>query len=141
MNLYAESSAVLAWLFVEAAEPDICAVIADAETVVSSELTLIECDRAIWRSAAMGITSETKAGELKGLVARLADYWTILPITTPIIARACQPFPQEPIRTLDALHVASALHARLAFSDLTMLSLDERVRQVAGTLGLPLLPS
>lgn len=64
MNLYAESSAVLAWLFHEKAEPEILAALKRSEGVVSSELTLIECDRAIWRAIALGKTNEAGARDL-----------------------------------------------------------------------------
>ena len=46
------------------------------------------------------------------------------------------PFPGEPIRTLDALHLASALVARAAVADLAFLSQDEKVRASARALGL-----
>lgn len=41
----------------------------------------------------------------------------------------------------DAIHLASALTARKAVPDLAMLSLDVRAREVAASLGLPLLPA
>lgn len=141
MNLYVESSAVLAWLLKENAEATIYTLFTNAETVTSSDLTLIECDRTIWRSAALGSLDEGEVNVARNRLASVAQHWTILPFAPQIIARARQPFPREPIRTLDALHVASALHARSAFPDLAMLSLDERVRRVAGSLGLPVLPS
>jgi predicted nucleic acid-binding protein len=141
MNLYAESSAVLAWLLKENAEAAIYALLANAETVTSSDLTLIECDRTIWRSLAFGSLDEGEVVVVRHRLASAASHWTVLPFAPQIIARARQPFPAEPIRTLDALHVASALHARAAFPDLAMLSLDERVRRVAGSLGLSVFPS
>jgi hypothetical protein len=49
--------------------------------------------------------------------------------------RAEDPFPSEPVRTLDAIHLASALFLRQAFPDLTVLSADDRVRANAAQLG------
>ena len=49
MTLYAESSAVLAWLFDEPARRPVEDELATASSVVSSSLTLIECDRALHR--------------------------------------------------------------------------------------------
>ena len=57
-----------------------------------------------------------------------------------VIDRARRPFPVEPIRTLDALHLASALGAKEALDDLFMLSLDHRVRAAARAVGLGVLP-
>jgi len=50
------------------------------------------------------------------------------------------PFPVEPIRTLDAIHLASAILARAAVPDLALLSLDERVRANGRALGFTVLP-
>lgn len=45
------------------------------------------------------------------------------------------------MRTLTAIHLASALAARSAIPDLVLLSLDERVRGVATRLQFSVLPS
>jgi hypothetical protein len=44
-----------------------------------------------------------------------------------ILERARRRFPQEPLRALDSIHLATALAARAALSDLALLSLDQRV--------------
>jgi predicted nucleic acid-binding protein len=54
--------------------------------------------------------------------------------------RARLPFPHEPIRTSDALHIASALFGRGAIPDLALLTLDERIRTAARELGFKILP-
>ncbi len=54
MSLYAESSAVLAWLLDEDAVPFVRQTLADTSVVVASDLTLIECDRALHRATALG---------------------------------------------------------------------------------------
>jgi hypothetical protein len=41
------------------------------------------------------------------------------------------------VRTLDAIHLASALFLREAFPDLVILTADERVRGNAALLGFP----
>lgn len=61
-------------------------------------------------------------------------------ITREIIDRARLPFPGEPIRSLDAIHLASALVAMESVPDLALLSLDRRVRQVGRRLMLPVVP-
>ena len=141
MNLYAESSAVLAWLFGEETQSNIHAALASAEIVVSSDLTLIECDRAIWRAVALGKASEATASEFRRRLVKFTVHWAFLRLSPQIVEGARQPFPGEPIRTLDALHVASALYVNGALHDLAMLSLDERIRRVARKLGLPVEPN
>jgi PIN domain nuclease of toxin-antitoxin system len=50
VNLYAESSAVLAWLLLEREGSRVDRLLTAAESVISSDLTLIECDRALLRA-------------------------------------------------------------------------------------------
>jgi len=47
LNLYAESSAVLSWLLGEADNGRVRSALGQATTIISSDLTLIECDRAL----------------------------------------------------------------------------------------------
>jgi predicted nucleic acid-binding protein len=141
MILYAESSAVLAWLLGEKAGEQVRSVISDADFVVGSDLTLIECDRAIRRGAALGAIDRPVAADLKSRLESTACYWQILRILPEIVTRARQTFPDEPIRTLDAIHVASALHIRAALPGITLLTLDARIRKVGLSLGLPIAPA
>ncbi len=54
--------------------------------------------------------------------------------------RAGQAFPKEPVRALDAIHLATALLVGAEQPDLVMLSLDPRVRRNAEALGFRVLP-
>ena len=50
MNVYAESSAVLAWLLGEETGHSVREVIQHAELVIASDLTLVECNRLLIRA-------------------------------------------------------------------------------------------
>jgi uncharacterized protein with PIN domain len=54
VSLYAESSAVLAWLLDEPAGVFVRETLAETTIVLASDLTLIECDRVIHRATALG---------------------------------------------------------------------------------------
>ena len=140
MNLYAESSAVLGWLLDESSAADVRRLLAAAEIIVASNLTLIECDRVILRAAALGELSEAEAADRRAHLTAAASHWQILRIAPEVVERARQPFPGEPIRTLDAIHLASALVARTAIVGLTLLSLDDRIRKAGKRLGLDVIP-
>jgi predicted nucleic acid-binding protein len=116
VNLYAESSAVLAWLLGEDASPRVRHTLTSAEIVIASELTLIECERVLIRAVALGETTEASAADRRAHLNAAAAQWNVLRIGAEIVDRAKQPFPMEPIRTLDAIHLASALIARFAGS-------------------------
>jgi hypothetical protein len=140
VSLYAESSAVLAWLLDESAGTAVRRILADAEVVLSSDLTLVECDRVLHRAAALGELTEADAADRRAHLALAAAHWHVLHIGPEIVERARRPFPGEPIRTLDAIHVATVLVARSAVAGLGLLSLDHRIRGVGKRLGLTLLP-
>lgn len=140
MSVYAESSAVLAWLLDEEAAADVRRWLATAETVVASDLTLIECDRVLVRAAALGELTEADAADRRAHLTTAAAHWHVLRIGPEIVARARQPFPGEPIRTLDAIHLASALAGRSAVAGLDLLSLDDRIRRTGARLGLRVRP-
>jgi predicted nucleic acid-binding protein len=57
-----------------------------------------------------------------------------------VAERARRPFPAEPIRTLDAIHLATAALANSLVPELAIVSLDRRVRRSARELGFTLLP-
>ena len=141
MNLYAESSAVLAWLLGEDHGGEAQRGIAAADLVLTSELTLIECDRVLARAAALGERSDAEVAMRRGLVAAAADHWVVLSIDSEVVARSRQAFPREPIRTLDAIHLSTALLARNLVTEMCLLSLDERIRGNAVALGFDIAPT
>lgn len=140
MNLYAESSAVLAWLLGEDAGPLVREVLAGADIVIASDVTLIECARVLIRAVTLGDIAEADAADRRAHLNAAAAHWNILRIDTEIVDRARQPFPAEPVRTLDAIHLASALAARSAIAGVEILSLDDRIRTAARQLGFGLQP-
>ena len=141
MNLYAESSAVLAWLFDEPTAPEVRTLLGEAGVVVASDLTLIECDRVLLRAVALKELTEGAAADLRAHLNAAAAHWQVLRIAAEVVDRARRPFPGAPIRTLDAIHLASLLVARSAVVGLRLLSLDERVRQAAKGMGIAVEPA
>jgi len=140
VNLYAESSAVLAWLLDEPTAPAVRRLLVDAEVIVTSDLTLIECDRVLLRAVALKELTEAEAADRRAHLIAAAAHWQVLRIAVEIVDRARQPFLGDPIRTLDAIHLASLLVARSAVVGLRLLSLDDRVRQAATRLGVAVEP-
>lgn len=108
--------------------------------MVTSALTAVECARGIARARAL--RRLTAAEELAAL--RLLDVaersWHILDLSEGIMTRARSSFPGEPLRTLDALHVATALVFHEALGDVSVLSFDERIRDTARALGMAVIP-
>ena len=140
MNLYAESSAVLAWLFGEKRAITVRRHLRSASIILASDLTLVECERVIIRARTLDEITEKRARSCGGRLINASSQWHILRLGADVVGRARLPFPGEPIRTLDALHIASAIIGRTAVPDLALLSLDERIRFAAQQLGFVVLP-
>ena len=140
MKLYAESSAVLAWLFGENTGGTVRNLLSGAEIVMSSDLTLVECERVIIRSEKVAGLTEAQAADLRAVLHQATAHWHFGHLYDEVLERARRPFPREPIRTMDALHLASALLLRSAISGLAMLSLDDRIRKNAVELGFTVFP-
>ena len=140
MNVYAESSAVLAWLLGEEAGPRVREVLRRAELVMASDLTLVECDRVLIRAVTLGELDEAAAADRRAHLNAAAAHWHLWRVSPEIVDRVRHPFPGEPLRTLDAIHLASALAARSTVPGVELLSLDDRIRRAGVQLGFRLQP-
>ncbi len=92
------------------------------------------------RAVATHALPEAVAAQRRAVLARTADHWIVFDLDAEVMERARQPFPAEPIRTLDAIHLATATLARSLVLDLAILSLDGRVRSSARQMGSDVLP-
>ena len=132
---------MLAWLLDDEGGEEVQARLSAAELVLTSDLTLIECDRVIHRASALGERSEADALRRRTLLATAAEHWAVFAIDGEMVERARRPFPREPLSTLDAIHVATALAVRSLVSELRLLSLDDRIRRNAIELGFEVVPA
>jgi uncharacterized protein with PIN domain len=142
MNVvYAESSAVLSWLLGEAKQDAIVRALAGADVVVASALTLIECSRGLARARATRRIKETDELAALRLLDEAAAGWNVLDIADDIAERARADFPDEPVRTLDAIHLASIAVFADAVGALQVLTLDDRVRRNVAAMKLAVVPA
>jgi hypothetical protein len=141
LNVYAETSAVLAWLWGEPQGTAVRKLLAGATHVVTSDLTLVECDRVMVRGWALAGLESGAAEQRARTLAKAASRWVLLQVDAEVLGRARQPFPVEPLGTLQALHLASALVASRAVPELVLLCLDERMRSCAQALGIRVEPA
>jgi predicted nucleic acid-binding protein len=139
VTLYAETSAVLRWLL---GQPDADAVreeLSRADRIVTSALTVTECERALVRLA--GTVPDESRASVRSLLLEAARHWTLIEIDSSIRLRSGQPFPVEPVRTLDAIHLATVLDLESAIGPMQVLSTDARVTSNARALGLAVVPA
>jgi predicted nucleic acid-binding protein len=140
LRIYAESSAILAWVLGDVAGEVARSHLTSAESVFTSALTLVECERALIRARTLEDIPEAELADRRRILAKASTHWHRLPLRDEILERAKRPFPVEPVRTLDAIHLASALVARSAVPDVALLTLDRRIRDAGLGLGFEVVP-
>ncbi len=142
MILFVESSAVLSWLFGEPESSKVTASYESAELVAASRLTLVECSRALHRASALKTLESEEISALEQKLAASIETWLLLDLDIGVMDRASREFPLEPIRSLDALHLATAssLAESIGIDAVTIASLDQRLRLNASEMGFRLLP-
>jgi predicted nucleic acid-binding protein len=136
MTLYVETSALLSWLFGEPEGSKAAEAIDGASAVVSSKLTLLEAQRALVRAGSTNGLTEADQGKARRALEDTIGAWELMEITSEVYSRASRPFPTEPVRTLDAVHLSTMLVFVYLYRDLTVLTFDERIRRNAKGLGL-----
>ena len=129
--VYLDTSTVLRAVLEDGTTPTIDRTIGAASTLITSRLSLVEAGRAFLRLRASGQVSEEQLAdarrELDSLWAR-CEIWELTPL---VCETACQVAPGKPLRTLDALHLATYLLARRRIENLELLTADQRLAEAA----------
>lgn len=130
---YIESSAVVAALL----EHDTSVVkrLPPRTQQVTSALTLAEAGRAIVRARASGRLTAEQAQTAARALRTFQRRCFILDVDSAVLDRVRRPFPVEPIRTLDAVHLATAESLGEPPQLMTIVTRDSRVRDNAKALG------
>ena len=96
---------------------------------------MAEAARAILRArTAARLTDEEQRAAVRAL-RRFERRCYLVAVTDAVLARMRRPFPVEPMRTLDALHLATAEMLGEPPPLLTIVTRDVRVRENAQALG------
>lgn len=135
--VYIETSAVLTWLLGEPDHQRVVDCLNDSDMVVTSVLTRLEVERSLLRAERGGMMREAERQKVRGLFARVSSSWAFLALSEDVLKRASGAFPVEPVRSLDAIHLASALEFLGLYPALSVLSFDKRIYDNLDPLGLP----
>lgn len=132
---YIESSALVAALL--EGDPKAKASIRAPGDRVTSALTVAETSRAVLCARISGrITVQQERAAIFTLK-QFTRRCHIVAVTEAILAHAGRPFPIEPIRTLDAIHLATAQALGDPPALVAIVTRDVRVRENAEALGHP----
>jgi hypothetical protein len=124
--IYLDTSVALAHLLVEDRSPPESLW---HEPLIASRLLEYE----IWNRIHARRLGRSHGDETRALIARVA----LIELAPPVLARALEPFP-VPVRTLDALHLASIDFLRTRGQAVQLASYDERMAAGARALKIPL---
>ena len=125
--IYIDSSVVLAQLFAEDRRP---AETLWGQVLVSSRLLEYE----VWNRALARLTTPPDAA-----IAALLSKVDMTELSSLALRRALEPFP-VPVRTLDALHLATAVFINTEDDPVQVASYDHRLIAAAQALGLAAAP-
>jgi predicted nucleic acid-binding protein len=135
---YIESSALVAAILERDAE-----ALSDVREVgqrATSALTFAETVRALIRARAAGRISQREERSALRTFQRFARRCASIAVTEEILARAARPFPVEPIRTLDAIHLATIESMSDVPQLVTVVTRDDRIARNARALGYAVAP-
>jgi uncharacterized protein len=131
---YIESSALLAALL-ESDSEALKSLRTRTNRSITSALTFAETARAIVRARVSGrLTVDAERAAVRAL-RRFERRCYIVAVTDDVLARAGRPFPIEPVRTLDAVHIATAESIGEPPQLMAVVTRDTRVRENARALG------
>ena len=126
--IYLDSSVALAQIFAEDRRPpeDVW-----DEVLASSRLLHYE----VWSRVHARRLAVAHGDKVRDIL----DAVDVVELTPLVLARALEPFP-VPVRTLDALHLATMAFLREQGQRIELASYDARLLTAAGALGIPIRP-
>jgi len=126
--LYLDTSAVLRAILENGTTPEIEARIAVAPALITSRLSLVESSRALHRLRQLGQVSEAKLADAQREISAVWARCEVWELTPSVCERARHVAPAKPLRTLDALHLATFVLAREKIEGLELVTVDERLQ-------------
>ena len=137
MWAYFDTSALVKRYIDEVGRRQVLQLLRRHECVASAVLP-VELRSALRRRVTEGTLEAAQMPQILKRVAADRAYWTIVGVTAEVLTAAEKLVTAHPLRTLDAIHVASAqvFAAGVSESDLMFVSADKRQTEAAAMIGL-----
>jgi predicted nucleic acid-binding protein len=134
---YFDTSALVKRYVDEAGRPEVVQLLRRYRCVTSAVLA-VELRGALRRRVAERTIDATQVPTILKRVAVDRAYWTLVEVASDVLAAAEALIAAYPLRTLDAIHVASAqlFATRMMTPAMTFVSADARQTDVAAALGM-----
>jgi len=137
MWAYFDTSALVKRYIKEAGRREVLRLLRRYDLIASAILP-VELRGALRRRVDEGTLDAARVTKIVSRVAEDRAYWTLVALGSDVLAAAETLVATHPLRTLDAIHVASAqrVATRLSTPDLVFVSADKRQTDVAAAVGL-----
>lgn len=135
MRVYVDSSVLLR---VVLGEPKRLSAWSRITIAVSSELIRVESLRVLDRIRFSGGMDDRELARRRATTLEVLEGFDLVRVNRPVIERASDPFPTL-LRTLDALHLASALLVRERHKGMRFATHDDELADAALALGFQVL--
>jgi predicted nucleic acid-binding protein len=133
--VYLDTSVVLRAVLERGLSPDEEGRIGEARFLTTSRLAHVESARALLRLRTEQRLSEAALADVAREIDSLWARCTIWEMTPGICDLAAQVAPLRPLRTLDAVHLATYLTARRRLgADISLLTVDRRLAEAAAAI-------
>ena len=137
MRVYIDSSVILRIILAEPKPLREWSRITDAN---SSELARVECLRVLDRIRISGDMDDRELARRRASTIELFTGFELIRVNRPVLERAADPFPTS-IRTLDAIHVSTALLLQEREPSLKFATHDDDLALAARAVGLKVIGS
>jgi len=137
MWAYFDTSALVKRYVAEAGRPDVLRLLRRYD-VVTSAILPVELRGALRRRAAEGTLNNARVTEMLTRVATDREFWALIGVGKDVLDAAETLVTAHPLRTLDAIHVASAqlFATRMGTPALVFVSADARQTAAAAAVGM-----
>jgi uncharacterized protein len=137
MWAYFDTSALVKRYIDEVGRRQVLQLLRRHECVASAVLP-VELRSVLRRRVTEGTLEPARLPEILKRVSADSAYWTLVEVGAEVLAAAEKLVATHPLRTLDAIHVASAqlFAAGVSESDLMFVSADKRQAEAAAVIGL-----
>ncbi|MEY4512880.1 MAG: hypothetical protein RLZZ450_5002 [Pseudomonadota bacterium] len=132
MNAYVDTSVVLRIVL---GEPKPLREWGKIESALSSDLIRVEALRSIDRARVLLQLDDAEVAERRAAVLELLSTFRLARVERRVLERAADPFPTL-LRTLDAIHLATADLIRRTVKDLVFATHDRELGTAARAIGL-----
>ena len=134
-SLYLDTSVVLRAVLEAGTTPEVERKIGEAGLLITSRLAMVESARAVLRARQLGSVSELQLADARREIDAIWSRCEVWELTALICDSASHLAPRKPLRTLDALHLATYLAARRRIEGLELFTVDARLHEAATTAG------